>query len=77
MPNFTTEDLLLYIYDELEPKQSDLLNLALQTDWALKQKYQILREANEKLFKIKLLSPRNKSITSIVKYAKTAMQFSK
>ncbi len=44
MPNFTTDDLLLYLYGELDTKQVILIENALQTDWALQQKLQVLKE---------------------------------
>lgn len=69
MPNFTTEDLLAYMYNELESKQSTQLEQALQTDWALQQKLQVLTEAQQKLNEMPLLSPRAATVDNILRYA--------
>ena len=69
MPNFTTEDLLVYMYNEMEPGQSTQLELALQTDWALKQKYLVLKEAERTLQQTPLRSPRVITIDAILRYA--------
>ncbi len=76
MPNFTTEDLLLYMYNEMEPTDSSNLESALQADWALKQKFQVLIEAQKRLYNTRLLSPRSKTISSILKYAKASFHLS-
>jgi hypothetical protein len=69
MPKFTTEDLLLFLYDEMKVDQKKELEAALQTDWALSQKYQVLKEAKSKLNNIRITSPRNKTIAAIMQYA--------
>ena len=76
MPNFTTEDLLVYMYDEMDPKQLTDFELALASDWALKQKYQVLIEAQEKLYQTRLRSPRQQTINAILKYAGSKMHLS-
>ncbi len=77
MPNFTTEDLLLYIYNEMNPKQAAELEQSLENDWALKQKLQVLREAQEKLNRIQLKSPRTKTLDFILRYASSKLHLSK
>ena len=69
MPKFTTEDLLLFLYDEMSAEQHKEMETALQEDWALAQKYQVLKEAHDKLNRIKLASPRSKTIANIMQYA--------
>lgn len=76
MPNFTTEDLLVFMYNEMNPNQAAEIELALQTDWALKQKYQVLREAQEKLSQIPLRSPRQTTVNNIRKYAGSKLHLS-
>ena len=77
MPNFTTEDLLVYMYNEMEPpEQVTQLEAALQNDWALKQKYEVLVEAQEKLYETSLFSPRIKTINRILEYAEVNMHLS-
>lgn len=76
MPNFTTEDLLVYMYEEIDPQQLTEIEFALTTDWALKQKYQVLIEAQAKLNQTKLRSPRQDAINIILKYAGSKMHLS-
>jgi hypothetical protein len=73
MPKFTTEDLLQFLYDEMSAEQMKEMQTALQTDWALKQKYQVLQEAHDKLNRVKLSSPRNKTIAALVQYAEESI----
>ena len=76
MPNFTTEDLLEYMYDEMEPLHSAQLEEALQNDWALKQKYGVLREAQQKLQETPLRSPRMATVAAILRYAEKNLHLS-
>ncbi len=77
MPKFTTEDLLLFLYDEMSAEQKTEMEAALQSDWALEQKYQVLKEAHNKLKSIKLASPRSKTIASIMQYAEESIHLPK
>ena len=76
MPNFTTEDLLVYLYEEMEPAQAHELEAALQSDWALHQKYQVLLEARTTLTTYSLSSPRSVSISRILGYAEASLHLS-
>lgn len=76
MPNFTTEDLLLYLYDEMSAQQKNELQAALEKDWALQQKYQVLLEAKNRILKGKLSSPRPKTLASIMQYAEASVHLS-
>ena len=76
MPNFTTEDLLVYIYEEMEPEQSNELASVLASDWALRQKYQVLIEAQGTLNGVKLSSPRIATINKILSYAESKVHLS-
>ena len=73
MPKFTTEDLLLFLYDEMSAEQRKEMENALQTDWALNQKYLLLKEAQDRFKSIKLASPRSKTIASIMQYAEESI----
>ena len=76
MPNFTTEDLLVYLYEEMEPAKACELETALQSDWALQQKFDVIKEAQYHLDEIPLASPRSASIANILCYAETHMHIS-
>jgi anti-sigma factor RsiW len=73
MPKFTTEDLLLFLYDEMSAERKREMEAILQTDWALAQKYQVLKEAHDRLKSIKLASPRSKTIAAIMQYAEESI----
>ena len=45
MPNFTTEDLIQYVYQETSKEQSSAIEKALETDWALQEKFDTLKDS--------------------------------
>jgi len=69
MPNFTPEDLLLYQAGELDEKQSKAIAEELLVNWALREKFNILKAAFTRLNSINLQSPRRQTIQSIMRYA--------
>ena len=73
MPNFTTDDLLLYLYSELNTTQTTLLEASLKKDWALQQKLEILKESFNLLESTPIKSPRTKTIKALLTYAEKAM----
>ena len=68
MLNYTTEDLLLYLYRETSDKESENIRVALENDWDLKEKYDVLKNAMLALDKM-VESPRAESIKAILNYA--------
>jgi hypothetical protein len=68
MSNFTPEDLLEYFYQETSPKKTEAIQLALENQWPLQQKYNVITQAAERLEK-SLLAPRKQSVASIVEHA--------
>lgn len=73
MPKFTTEDLLLFLYDEMSMERKKEIEAAMHSDWALSQKYQVLKEAHDRFKSIKLASPRSKTIADIMQYAEQSI----
>jgi len=69
MPNFTPEDLLLYYTGELNESESNSITEELRTNWALREKFNVLKSAFERLNSMKLQSPRKQTIQSIIRYA--------
>lgn len=69
MPNFTPEDLLLYQSGELNEVQRTAIEEELKLNWALREKFNILKEAQARLNAMRLHSPRKQTIQSIVYYA--------
>jgi hypothetical protein len=72
MPNFTPEELILYIYGEVPQEQVIEIEKALQTDWSLQQKLTVLKESQQHLDTVKLQQPRKQAISAILDYAKQA-----
>lgn len=73
MPNYTTEDLLLYMYRETSPDNSASIERALATDWALREKFEVLKQFVEVL-DTAVESPRQQSVTAILNYARASAE---
>jgi hypothetical protein len=69
MPNFTPEDLLLYQSGELNEMQRAAIEEELKMNWALREKFNVMKEAQARLNTMPLHSPRKQTIQSIVYYA--------
>jgi hypothetical protein len=72
MGNFTPDDLLLYIYNETTPTQAAAIKAALDSNWALREKYEVLKASTESLNK-PLPKPSNRAISNILAYAQEAV----
>ena len=69
MRNFTPEDLLLYLYKESSPQLTEAITQALQLDWTLREKFNVLKTSMLGLEKIQQ-SPRTEAILNILNYAR-------
>jgi hypothetical protein len=65
---FTLEELLQYLYKETSAEQSKAIEEALATDWTLKEKFEVLKAAANRLNKLKF-SPSTESVLNILHYA--------
>ncbi len=74
MPNFTTEDLLLFMYNEMSDQEKAALEQELQNNWALREKLQVLKESEKSLEKVKMQAPRTKTIDAIMDYASATQE---
>jgi hypothetical protein len=72
MHNFTPEDLLLYLYNETSPAQTAEIKAALETDWSLREKFEVITSAQSKLEALKM-SPSQQTIDNILNYAEKAV----
>ena len=72
MHNFTPEDLLQYLYDETSPAQTAAIKAALENDWSLREKFEVITSAQSKLEALKM-SPSQKTIDNILNYAEKAV----
>ena len=72
MHSFTQEDLVQYLYHESSAEKSALLKAALETDWNLRETFEVISSAVKGLEKISL-SPRKIAVDNILKYAKKSI----
>jgi hypothetical protein len=70
MTLFTPEDLVMYLYKDTSPEKTAAIELALQNDWALREKLQLLRESVIDVEQMPLSSPRTEVILRVMNYAK-------
>lgn len=75
MNNFTPEDLLLYLYNEVSPEEKISIEAQLQKDWTLREKLNVLKASLRHLGEISF-SPRTEVVLNILHYnnAGTALQ---
>lgn len=69
MTNFTPEDLLLYLYKETTPEKTAAIKKALKNDWALREKFSVLKASVQRLDKIEV-SPRTEVVLNVLNYAR-------
>ena len=72
MHNFTPEDLLQYLYNETSPTQTAKIKAALESDWSLREKFEVITTAQKRLEALKL-SPSQQTIDNILNYAEKAV----
>ena len=72
MHNFTPEDLLLYLYNETSPAQAAKIKAALETDWSLREKFEVITSAQKRLEALKM-TPGKRTIENILNYAEKAV----
>ncbi len=69
MTKFTPEDLLLYLYKESPPQLTAAIKQALQLDWTLREKFNVLKTSMLRLEQIQQ-SPRTEAVLNILNYAR-------
>jgi len=72
MHNFTPEDLLQYLYHETSPTKTAEIKAALETDWSLREKFEVITSAQKRLEALKM-SPSQQTIDNILNYAEKAI----
>jgi hypothetical protein len=72
MHNFTPEDLLQYLYNETSSKQTAEIKAALESDWSLREKFEVITSAQKRLEALKM-SPSQQTIDNILNYAEKAV----
>lgn len=74
MHNFTTEDLLQYMYKETSTEKTAAIGVALLSDWSLREKLDVLSATQSELSSVKLFSPRKQTIENILNYAEKSVE---
>lgn len=69
MTNFTPEDLLLYLYNESSKEQTSEIEKALEIDWTLREKLNVLKASMQRLDKI-TEAPRTEVVLNVLNYAR-------
>ena len=69
---FTPEDLLRYLYKETSPAMNAAIEAALDEDWTLREKLEVLKASARNLDKI-VESPRTEVIMKIMQYARESV----
>jgi len=68
MSNFTPEDMLRYLYNETTAEEAAALKLELETDWSLREKFEVLKNSVQSLGKF-CFEPRQEAVMAILQYA--------
>lgn len=66
---FTPEDLLRYLYKETSAEMNASIEAALEQDWTLREKLEVLKASAKNLDRI-VESPRAEVILNILQYAR-------
>ncbi len=74
MHNFTSEDLIQYLYKETSTEKTAAITNALKSDWSLRETMDILTASYKELNSIKMLSPRKQTLENIFNYAEKAVE---
>ncbi len=72
MSIFTPEDLILFVYQETSPENTEVIKDALANDWALQQKFNVLESSISEL-DTELYAPREESVLRVLNYARETM----
>lgn len=68
MDIYTPENMIRFLYKETTAEETAAIQLALDTDWSLREKFEVLKNAIEGLSTLKF-SPRPSVVQSLLRYA--------
>ena len=69
---FTPEELIQYLYKETSPAKTAEIEDALQNDWTLREKLEVLQNSMQML-DTPLESPRTEAVINVLNYARETM----
>ena len=70
MPDFTPEDLILYLYGETDDVMTARIKTDLDNNWALREKLSVLKLSMDRLDNATIESPSPASLEAIMAYAR-------
>lgn len=73
MTNYSPEELLLYLYNEATPQDTIAIKEALEKNWALREKLEVLKTSMVRLDTIKQ-EPRTEVVLNVLNYARKKMK---
>ncbi|MDB5247416.1 MAG: hypothetical protein JWQ40_1810 [Segetibacter sp.] len=73
MRNYTTEELIQFLYRETSEEKTRAIEKAVQMDWSLQEKLEALKDSKRGLDSI-VTSPRHQSVMAILNYARTSAE---
>jgi hypothetical protein len=69
---FTPEELIQYLYNETSAARTAEIDAALQNDWTLREKLEVLQHSIQAL-RMPLESPRTEAVMNIMNYARESV----
>lgn len=66
---FTPEELVQYLYNETSPEKTAAIEAALQEDWTLREKLEVLKSSRKTLNTL-VESPRHEAVLNVLNYAR-------
>jgi hypothetical protein len=66
---FTPEELVRYLYNDISPEKAAAIDAALEQDWTLREKIEVLKASSNNLDRI-IESPRQEVILRVLNYAR-------
>ena len=74
MVTITQDDLLQYLYRETSPEKTMQIQQLAESDPDIKEKLEVLKSAKNRLEKIKLISPDQRSVDNIFNYSERGVE---
>jgi hypothetical protein len=69
MTNITQDDLLQFLYNEGSPEKREYIEEQLEIDAELLERFNVLKSSKNRLDKVKLISPDDRSVDNIFNYS--------
>lgn len=74
MHNFTSEELVQFLYNETSAETTKAIQAALNSNWSLREELEALKASQSSLDNVKLLAPRKDTLKAILNYAEKSVE---